>query len=308
MGTSSTDEDRGLLQGNYSSDEELITTPPRQETELLNPRLNTDSIPSSDPLETRQSPRTSYRVRFDLPPTENDVTPSSLPPPYSDSLSNDHNASALHSPILGNGETSLALFNDHRDGHDDNNILAFAEREHRRPKSGLGSAFMNMTNSIIGAGIIGQPYAFRQAGLVAGIILLIMLTVMVDWTIGLIVINSKLSGSHSFQGTMENCFGRKGLITISLAQWAFAFGGMVAYGIIVGDTIPHVIFALWPGIVNVAGLKLLTDRRFIIISLISGISYPLSMYRDISKVCFFLSVNVSNFRGMTKKRIFQANF
>ncbi|EXJ53850.1 hypothetical protein A1O7_09186 [Cladophialophora yegresii CBS 114405] len=33
-----------------------------------------------------------------------------------------------------------------------------------------------MANSIIGAGVIGQPYAFRQAGTTMGIILLIALT------------------------------------------------------------------------------------------------------------------------------------
>ena len=71
-----------------------------------------------------------------------------------------------------------------------------------------------------GAGIIGQPYAFRQAGLLSGILLLIVLTVVVDWTIRLIVVNSKLSGANSFQATMEHCFGKSGLIAISVAQFA----------------------------------------------------------------------------------------
>lgn len=70
-----------------------------------------------------------------------------------------------------------------------------------------------------GAGIIGQPYALKQAGLLAGVVLLIGLTMIVDWTIRLIVINSKLSGANSFQATMQKCFGRSGLIAISLAQW-----------------------------------------------------------------------------------------
>jgi sodium-coupled neutral amino acid transporter 11 len=91
--------------------------------------------------------------------------------------------------------------------------------ESARPRSGMRSAFMNMANSIIGAGIIGQPYAFRNAGLITGTILLIGLTITVDWTIRLIVINSKLSGTDSFQATVEHCFGKSGLVAISLAQW-----------------------------------------------------------------------------------------
>lgn len=70
-----------------------------------------------------------------------------------------------------------------------------------------------------GAGIIGQPYALRNAGLVSGTVLLIVLTVVVDWTIRLIVINSKLSGTDSFQATVQHCFGKSGLVAISLAQW-----------------------------------------------------------------------------------------
>lgn len=165
-------------------------------------------------------------------------------------------------------------------------VHEWAERERSRPKSGLRSAFMNMANSIIGAGIIGQPYAFKQAGLLTGIILLLVLTVTVDWTIRLIVVNSKLSGRDSFQGTVEHCFGRTGLVAISVAQWAFAFGGMVAFGIIVGDTIPHVMAAVWPGLEDIPVLGLLTNRKAVIVVFILGISYPLSLYRDIAKVCW----------------------
>lgn len=159
---------------------------------------------------------------------------------------------------------------------------AFADQA--RPKSGLRPAFMNMANSIIGAGIIGQPYALRQAGLLAGIALLLGLTLVVDWTIRLIVINSKLSGAGSFQGTVERCFGRPGLVAISLAQWLFAFGGMVAFGVIVGDSIPQVLRAIWPELPDVPVLGLLADRRAVIVVFVLGVSYPLTLYRDIAKV------------------------
>jgi solute carrier family 38 (sodium-coupled neutral amino acid transporter), member 11 len=144
-----------------------------------------------------------------------------------------------------------------------------------------------MANSIIGAGIIGQAYAFRRAGLTMGILLLVALTVTVDWTVRLIVINSKLAGADSFQATVQHCFGRPGLVAISLAQWAFAFGGMVAFCVIVGDTIPHVMGALIPGLGEMSFLWLLTDRRFVIVLFVLGVSWPLSLYRDIAKVGIF---------------------
>lgn len=116
------------------------------------------------------------------------------------------------------------------------------------------------------------------------IILLIGLTITVDWTIQLIVINSKLSGANSFQTTVQHCFGRPGLIAISIAQWAFAFGGMLAFCIIIGDTIPHVFAAVFPKLVDLPFLWLLTDRRACIVLFVLSISFPLSLYRDIAKV------------------------
>ena len=60
---------------------------------------------------------------------------------------------------------------------------------------------------------------------------------------------------------------------------------MIAFCIIVGDTIPHVFAAIFPSLHNKPFLWLLTDRKAIMILFILGISYPLSLYRDISKVC-----------------------
>ncbi|KAI5862363.1 transmembrane amino acid transporter protein-domain-containing protein [Durotheca rogersii] len=254
---------------------------------VVQPGDGNEALPSS--LRTPRTPRTPNRVRFDLrptnipPPANGDRRPP-LPNDYFDVAEPDSPGSDSTSrPLLTDIEApavTLANSLDLADG----DIHERAERERTRPKSGLSSAFMNMANSIIGAGIIGQPYAFKDAGLLAGILLLIALTVVVDWTIRLIVINSKLSGASSFQGTVEHCFGRTGLIAISVAQWAFAFGGMVAFGVIVGDSIPQVLRTIWPELSSIPVLGLLADRRAVIVVFILGISYPLSLYRDIAKL------------------------
>jgi hypothetical protein len=45
-----------------------------------------------------------------------------------------------------------------------------------RPKrlSGIVGASSNLVNSIVGAGIIGIPYALRESGLIAGVLLLLI--------------------------------------------------------------------------------------------------------------------------------------
>ena len=71
----------------------------------------------------------------------------------------------------------------------------------------------------------GLPYAVRQAGFVTGIILLVVLCGVTDWTIRLIVINAKLSGRSSYIEIMHHCFGSSGRAAVSFFQFAFAFGG-----------------------------------------------------------------------------------
>jgi sodium-coupled neutral amino acid transporter 11 len=235
------------------------------------------------------TPRTPHRVRFEVAEPEAIREPNGhVAPPRSDAWLDDEDYMAAEdgrrsstgqrAPLLTDIEApSVTLANDMDLNPED-------YLESARPKSGIKSAFMNMANSIIGAGIIGQPYAFKQAGLFSGIILLIALSVTVDWTIRLIVTNSKLSGANSFQATMEKCFGKSGLIAISIAQWAFAFGGMVAFCIIIGDTIPRVMASAFPSLATTPMLWLLTDRRAVIVLVVLGLSYPLSLYRDIAMV------------------------
>ncbi|PLB54416.1 amino acid transporter [Aspergillus steynii IBT 23096] len=250
------------------------------------------AISQPTPDGQRRPPRTTNRVRFDL---EDDTEDEQQPAAYA---RNSEDSSWLEDedyardggtrpgrhprgqmvPLLTDIEAPSVTLATSEDFFPEQYL------EDARPRSGMRMAFMNMANSIIGAGIIGQPYALKQAGMMMGLALLIALTIAVDWTIRLIVVNSKLSGADSFQATMQHCFGKSGLIAISIAQWAFAFGGMIAFCIIVGDTIPHVFSAMFPSLRDTSFLWLLTDRRATIVIFVLGISYPLSLYRDIAKL------------------------
>ena len=71
----------------------------------------------------------------------------------------------------------------------------------------------------------GLPYAMSRAGFFMGIFLLVILSVITDWTIRLIVLNAKLSGTKSYIGIMNRCFGSSGRAAVSFFQFSFAFGG-----------------------------------------------------------------------------------
>ncbi|KAB8200279.1 transmembrane amino acid transporter protein-domain-containing protein [Aspergillus parasiticus] len=292
-------ESQSLLPGSPSEERDALTpfdtiphspiSPPTLSDEAQHQRQSSFAQPVAEGQ--RRAPRTLNRVRFDLDDDTEDEHRSNGYPRHSgdswleeedyargDNTRSGRSATGQTVPLLTDIEAPSVTLATSEDFFPEEHL------ENARPRSGMRMAFMNMANSIIGAGIIGQPYALRQAGMLMGLTLLVALTVAVDWTIRLIVINSKLSGADSYQATMQHCFGKSGLIAISVAQWAFAFGGMIAFCIIVGDTIPHVLGSLFPSLRDMSFLWLLTDRRAVIVLLVLGISYPLSLYRDIAKL------------------------
>ncbi|GAA6054147.1 hypothetical protein JCM3770_003219 [Rhodotorula araucariae] len=148
---------------------------------------------------------------------------------------------------------------------------------------GVWAGIANMSNSILGAGIIGLPYALREAGFFSGIILLVILGIVTDWTIRLIVLNAKMSGRRTYIDILDSCFGRAGRAAASFFQFAFAFGGMCAFCVILGDTIPRVLLSL-VGPDSSPIVSFFISRPVVTTILTVGISYPLSLYRDIEKL------------------------
>ncbi|CAD6969154.1 unnamed protein product, partial [Tilletia controversa] len=149
-----------------------------------------------------------------------------------------------------------------------------------RRSAGVLDSTWNMANSILGAGVVGLPLAMRESGFVAGLVLLVGLALLTDWTIRLIVLNAKLSGAPTYIEIMERCFGRTGKAAVSVMQFAFAFGGMCAFCVVIGDTLPHVITWLFPGTIG----TFLSNRQFVILSSTLLISYPLCLYRNIESL------------------------
>ncbi|KAG9085911.1 hypothetical protein FS749_004025 [Ceratobasidium sp. UAMH 11750] len=129
---------------------------------------------------------------------------------------------------LSNGVTGGGMVNGRvvYDDEDPSSRVDLAELAARQHTGGnLMDSMFNMANSILGAGEFGLPYAVSQAGFFTGIVLLVVLAGVTDWTIRLIVRNAKLSGRTSYIDIMGHCFGSSGRAAVSFFQFAFAFGG-----------------------------------------------------------------------------------
>ena len=75
-----------------------------------------------------------------------------------------------------------------------------------KKKSSILGASSNLVNSIVGAGIIGMPYALRMSGLWAGMLLLVLVAVLTDKSLRLLIeqasFHPKLRNLpvHTFEG------------------------------------------------------------------------------------------------------------
>lgn len=70
-----------------------------------------------------------------------------------------------------------------------------------------------------------MPYALQQSGFALGLLLLIFVAVVTDYSLVLMVRGGHLAGTFSYQGLMEVSFGRPGYILLSVLQFIYPFIG-----------------------------------------------------------------------------------
>ena len=156
-------------------------------------------------------------------------------------------------------------------------------------KTGIMGSTSNLVNSIVGSGIIGLPYAMREAGLVIGLLLLVVVSYFTDKSLRIIVelatFHPQLKdiGVHTFEDLMWIPFGINGKRFILVSMLILAYGAMVSYMIIVKDNVPTVL-----------GLDDSFWEREVVMLVVSAVTMlPLSMMRDISQLAFTSSLSVT---------------
>ncbi|XP_033899320.2 putative sodium-coupled neutral amino acid transporter 11 [Acipenser ruthenus] len=146
--------------------------------------------------------------------------------------------------------------------------------------STLSSATFNVINSITGSGIIGLPYSMKQAGFPLGMMLLLVVAYITDYSIILLIKAGNLSGTTTYQALVNRAFGLIGYLMLSTLQFLYPFTAMVSYNIITGDTLTKV----FQRIAGVGPDNILAQRHFVILGTTILFTLPLSLFRDISKL------------------------
>jgi hypothetical protein len=82
---------------------------------------------------------------------------------------------------------------------------------HSAEGSGTGGIFrtsFNFTNTIIGSGLIGLPFAMQEAGLPLGILELLLFAVMTDYSVHLLIQTGLYAKVDDYQALCQKAFGR----------------------------------------------------------------------------------------------------
>lgn len=106
-------------------------------------------------------------------------------------------------------------------------------------RSGLTGASANFINSIVGAGIIGLPYAIKRCGFISGCILLVFVALASKYTVNLLISTGVKHNCLSYESVAQRAFGETGYYLCSFFMFVMAFGAMCAYFIIIGKFSPY---------------------------------------------------------------------
>lgn len=147
-------------------------------------------------------------------------------------------------------------------------------------KIGIFGSSSNLINSILGAGIIGIPYAIQQSGFIVGLMLLIIVGIFTDKSLRMLVELAlyhpllRDKGVLTYEDLITIPFGRVGRTYILISMFILAYGAMVAYLLVIKDNVPDIL-GLGESFIEREGVMFIT-------SLI--IMLPLSFCRDISEL------------------------
>ncbi len=134
----------------------------------------------------------------------------------------------------------------------------------------IAGATSNLVNAVIGAGIVGMPYAIKETGLVAGAFLIVLCAMMTEKSLRILIGTAKHVGVSTYERLFESTYGLFGFYFVSINMIIMAYGGCLTYLMIIKDTLP-VLMGVSPGDVGM-------ERAILTISTMA-IILPISMQR-----------------------------
>uniref|UniRef100_A0AAQ4RG92 Amino acid transporter transmembrane domain-containing protein n=1 Tax=Gasterosteus aculeatus aculeatus TaxID=481459 RepID=A0AAQ4RG92_GASAC len=122
---------------------------------------------------------------------------------------------------------------------------ATSDRRHTRfeGKTSIGMSVFNLSNAIMGSGILGLSYAMSNTGIVLFLILLTCIACLSCYSVHLLLRSAGVVGIRAYEQLGMRAFGHPGKIIAAVVITLHNIGGMSSYLFIVKSELPLVIQA-----------------------------------------------------------------
>lgn len=146
----------------------------------------------------------------------------------------------------------------------------------------ISGAVANLCSATLGAGVLALPFALYQAGIVFGIILLLVSAWATVYSIDLIVAACHIYDIYTYEGLTEAALGKNMKFWLELSILVFSGGVAVAYIIAVGD------------ILEKSHLLIQNSRQLTILLVWCIAMVPLSMLRKMQSLQFASAFGIAS--------------
>lgn len=143
----------------------------------------------------------------------------------------------------------------------------------------FGMSAFNLSNAIMGSGILGLSYAMANTGILLFVILLVAVAILSLYSVHLLLKTAKEGGSLIYEKLGERAFGWPGKITAFGCITLQNIGAMSSYLFIVKYELPEVIRSFM-GIEEVSGLWY-TNGNYLVVIVSLCIILPLTFLKNL---------------------------
>lgn len=94
------------------------------------------------------------------------------------------------------------------------------------------SSIFSLVSTILGGGVLSLPYAFSQSGVLLGLLMLLVVAALSDYSIFTLAACSRRGGVHTYEDVCGVAFGPRGRIVSMVMVVSICYLALVAYSIL----------------------------------------------------------------------------
>uniref|UniRef100_A0A8C1ID14 Solute carrier family 38 member 4 n=1 Tax=Cyprinus carpio TaxID=7962 RepID=A0A8C1ID14_CYPCA len=149
----------------------------------------------------------------------------------------------------------------------------YEEEEHHPGHASFGMSVFNLSNAIMGSGILGLSFAMANTGIILFVILLLGVAVLSLYSVHLLLVTAKEGGSLIYEKLGERAFGWPGKMAAFGSITLQNIGAMSSYLFIVKYELPEVIRAFLG--------EWYLNGNYAVVLVSIGIILPLSLLKNL---------------------------